>query len=121
MIIAYDITKLETFTHVQQWLQDVIKYAGSNLLCLLIGNKKDLAAENRQVALDEAQKLASHHNMLDVLETSAKDATNVHEAFTKLAITLKRKYEGSASLLEKNDTVDIGDTQDAEATWCTNC
>lgn len=118
VIIAYDITKSESFTHVQQWLQDVVKYAGNNLLCLLIGNKKDMADDRRQVSLDEARRLASHHSMIEALETSAKDATNVNEAFCKLALELKRKYEGSGKLAQTNDTVNIGATRDAETGWC---
>ena len=37
VIIAYDITKEHTFANIQRWLEDVKKYAASNIVQLLIG------------------------------------------------------------------------------------
>ena len=65
--------------------------------------------------------MASHYNITDVLETSAKHATNVNEAFNKMALALKRKYEGSSRLKDNNETVDIGATADAEGAFCSSC
>lgn len=48
------------------------------------GNKCDLD-QLREVRKEEALMLARQHNMLEVLETSAKDNTNVDEAFLKIA------------------------------------
>lgn len=36
-IIAYDISKRGTFESVPRWIEDVKKYAGSNIVQLLIG------------------------------------------------------------------------------------
>ncbi|VFV29917.1 ras-related protein isoform cra_b [Lynx pardinus] len=36
-ILAYDITKRSTFLSVPHWIEDVRKYAGSNIVQLLIG------------------------------------------------------------------------------------
>ena len=53
-------------------------------ILLLSGNKKDLQ-EQRQVPYSLAQDFADQCGMLDAIETSAKDNTNVEEVFTKLA------------------------------------
>ena len=37
MIIAYDITKKESFESVPRWLEDVKRYAGANIVQCLIG------------------------------------------------------------------------------------
>ena len=37
MIIAYDITKKDSFSNVSRWLEDVKKYAGPNIVQILIG------------------------------------------------------------------------------------
>ena len=37
VIIAYDITKKETFNNVSRWIEDVVKYAGSGVVQILIG------------------------------------------------------------------------------------
>ncbi len=37
VIIAYDITKKETFNNVPRWIEDVVKYAGNGVVQILIG------------------------------------------------------------------------------------
>ena len=37
VIIAYDITKRSTFNNIPRWIEDVKRYAGSNIVQLLIG------------------------------------------------------------------------------------
>ena len=37
VLIAYDITKKESFSNVHRWLEDVKKYAGPNIVQMLIG------------------------------------------------------------------------------------
>lgn len=48
------------------------------------GNKADLE-QLREVRKEEAAAMARQHNMLDALEASAKDNTNIDEAFYKIA------------------------------------
>jgi len=56
---------------------------------LLVGNKCDLVSE-RKVSTEDAKEFADQLN-LNFLETSAKDSTNVEDAFTKMAIAIKEK------------------------------
>lgn len=51
---------------------------------LYTGNKADLE-QLREVRKEEAAAMARQHNMLDALEASAKDNTNIDEAFYKIA------------------------------------
>uniref|UniRef100_G1TSM7 Uncharacterized protein n=1 Tax=Oryctolagus cuniculus TaxID=9986 RepID=G1TSM7_RABIT len=48
----------------------------------LVWNKSDLG-ELREVPLAEAQSLAEHYDILCAIETSAKDSSNVEEAFMR--------------------------------------
>lgn len=48
------------------------------------GNKRDLE-QLREVNVSEAKAYAQHHGMMDALETSAKENTNVDEAFLRMA------------------------------------
>ncbi|XP_014663441.1 PREDICTED: ras-related protein Rab-43-like isoform X2 [Priapulus caudatus] len=91
VIIAYDITKRDTFNNIERWLADVSRYAGTNIEKVLIGNKSDLA-NLREVDPEEAYYLAEQHGMLATMETSAKDATNIEDAFVSLARVLKENY-----------------------------
>uniref|UniRef100_A0AAY5KZN5 RAB43, member RAS oncogene family n=1 Tax=Esox lucius TaxID=8010 RepID=A0AAY5KZN5_ESOLU len=92
-VIAYDITKRGTFMAVPKWMEDVKKYGGSNIVPLLIGNKSDLV-DQREVSLEDAQTMAHQLDFLAAIETSAKDASNVEEAFTKMATELIFRHGG---------------------------
>ncbi|XP_077986626.1 ras-related protein Rab-43-like isoform X3 [Glandiceps talaboti] len=91
VFIVYDITKKKTFDNVPRWIEDVTKYTGENVLQMLVGNKSDLT-ELREVHFSDARALATHHAMLECFETSAKDSTNVEEAFIKMATELTEKH-----------------------------
>jgi len=82
-LLVYDITRRDTFEHLTTWLEDCLKYSSPNIVIMLIGNKCDLDT-NRQVTQEEGHTFASKHG-LHFLETSAKTAENVDEAFIKTA------------------------------------
>ena len=54
-----------------------------NTVIMLIGNKADMEAR-RQVTMAEGEKFAADHGLI-FLETSAKTAANVEEAFVRTA------------------------------------
>lgn len=66
---------------------------------LCSGNKSDLT-NLREVDPEEAHYLAEQHDMLTAMETSAKDATNIENAFVTLAKVLKDNY--AKALLEEH-------------------
>lgn len=45
-LIVYDITKRQTFEHVQFWLESLLNQAEQNLCIMLVGNKLDIVQEN---------------------------------------------------------------------------
>lgn len=56
---------------------------------MLIGNKSDLEGQ-RQVSREEAERFAQEHDLF-FLETSAKLADNIEEAFVKTAEEIQKK------------------------------
>eukprot|EP01124_Arcella_intermedia_P027373 TRINITY_DN5341_c0_g1_i2.p3 TRINITY_DN5341_c0_g1~~TRINITY_DN5341_c0_g1_i2.p3 ORF type:complete len:127 (-),score=29.77 TRINITY_DN5341_c0_g1_i2:43-423(-) len=89
VIVVYDVTSQESFANVQKWLQEIDRYGWQNVHKLLVGNKCDKVSE-RTVSTQEGQELADLLGF-DFVETSAKDATNVEEAFFKMASAIKQK------------------------------
>mmetsp|Transcript_1040 Transcript_1040/g.1788 ORF Transcript_1040/g.1788 Transcript_1040/m.1788 type:complete len:208 (+) Transcript_1040:101-724(+) len=83
IIMVYDVTSQESFEHVDEWLNEVDRFANENTCKLLVGNKADLT-EERKVAGDMARALANRLNV-QFLETSAKTSTNVTTAFSLMA------------------------------------
>jgi len=82
-LLVYDITRRETFDHLPSWLDDCRKYSNQNITIMLIGNKSDLDGK-RQVTREEGEEFARKNN-LTFLETSAKSAENVEQAFLESA------------------------------------
>ncbi|KAK9501374.1 hypothetical protein O3M35_012109 [Rhynocoris fuscipes] len=82
-LLAYDITRRETFNHLTSWLDDARQHSNSNMVIMLIGNKTDLESR-REVRKEEGEAFAREHGLI-FMETSAKTATNVEEAFINTA------------------------------------
>lgn len=70
-------------------MEEVRRYSGSSVLLALVGNKADL--ENlREVEFEEAEAICQYMpEVLFVLEASAKENSNIEEAFMCLATELK--------------------------------
>ena len=90
-LLVYDITRRETFTHVTKWLDDVRTNSSKNVTVILIGNKKDLE-DKRQVSYEEGEAFAKENGLM-FLETSAKTAYNVVEAFNLSAQCILNNIE----------------------------
>ena len=89
VIITYDITDRDSFAKVSEWMSQVDQHASENISRVLVGNKKDLE-DKREVPFHEGKELADNFNVI-FLETSAKDCSNVGEAFENLTREIKAK------------------------------
>lgn len=87
----FNIYRRETFSHLSSWLDDARKHSNKDMTIMLIGNKSDLD-QKRQVTYAEGEAYA-RENGLVFLETSAKTAENVQEAFEGTAAEIYRKIK----------------------------
>ena len=78
----YDITKRETFNHVDLWMDELKAKGPAGLVKIVVGNKSDLD-DQRQVSTEQAEQYAKL-NDADHIETSALDSSNVESAFLKI-------------------------------------
>ncbi|XP_023686549.1 ras-related protein Rab-18-like isoform X2 [Paramormyrops kingsleyae] len=82
VILVYDVTKRDTFTRLDNWLNELETYCTRNdLVKMLVGNKID--KENHEVDRNEGLKFARKHSML-FIEASAKTRDGVQCAFEEL-------------------------------------
>lgn len=83
------------------------------------GNKSDLS-ELREVPLIEAQSLVEHYDILCAIETSAKDSSNVEEAFVRVATELVMRHGGPLLSEKGTDHIQL-DSKDIGETWGCGC
>ena len=79
ILLIYDITDRESFQSLNSWLIEIEKNANKNVKIILIGNNCDLE-DKREVSYQEGKDFAQNNNML-FFEVSAKNNTNINEAF----------------------------------------
>eukprot|EP00397_Hematodinium_sp_SG-2012_P054535 GEMP01065843.1.p1 GENE.GEMP01065843.1~~GEMP01065843.1.p1 ORF type:complete len:207 (+),score=38.99 GEMP01065843.1:73-693(+) len=112
IIIVYDVTDRESFNSVKHWIEEISRYAAEGANKLLVGNKCDLQSK-KVVSYDEAKDLADSLN-IKFLETSAKNAHNVEEAFNTMGTEIKTRVvvqQGTRGALTAGRNVTIGSGQ----------
>ncbi|KAG8509752.1 Ras-related protein Rab-2B [Galemys pyrenaicus] len=109
-LLVYDITRRETFNHLTSWLEDARQHSSSNMVIMLIGNKSDLESR-RDVKREEGEAFAREHGLI-FMETSAKTACNVEEAFINTAKEIYRKIQqGLFDIHNEANGIKIGPQQ----------
>ena len=91
MFLVFDITRSSTFSNVNNWYNEAVKYGLSGIAKILIGNKIDLA-EERKIILPMAEHLSEKLNA-PYFETSALNGDNVKKVFHKIAELVYKSKE----------------------------
>lgn len=120
-LLVYDVTRRETFNHLTRWLEEARNNSNSNMIIMLIGNKVDLESK-RAVSYEEGKAFADTHGLI-FIETSAKTAQNVEEAFVSTANSIYNNIEqGIFNVKNEAHGIKVGvanlpliDQQDANA------
>ncbi len=80
-LLVFDTTRRETFGHLERWLGEARQFGPQNICITLVGNKADLT-KKRVVSREDAEAFAAD-NGLEYIETSAKTAAGVDDAFLR--------------------------------------
>ena len=106
IIVVYDVTDEESFNNVKTWLNEINRYANENVNKLLVGNKSDLTS--KKVVDHATAKAFADEIGIPFLETSAKSAENVEQAFMRMAQEIKKQM-ASQPAMNKPNTVRPGE------------
>jgi len=89
IIIVYDVTDMDSFNNIKQWLSEIDRYASDSVCKLLVGNKCDLV--DSKVVDTETAKAFADSLGIPFIETSAKESINVEEAFLTMSSEIKKR------------------------------
>ncbi|KAK8025180.1 hypothetical protein PG990_003003 [Apiospora arundinis] len=103
--VVYDVTDMDSFNNVKQWLQEIDRYATEGVNKLLVGNKSDMS-DKKVVEYTVAKEFADSLG-IPFLETSAKNASNVEQAFLTMARQIKERM-GTQTTTNTKPGVQVG-------------
>ncbi|CEP03061.1 Ras family [Plasmodiophora brassicae] len=87
-VLVYDITNAKSFDSLDSWMKEFLVQASprneDTFPFVVLGNKADLK-DRRQVPESKAKTWSKNNDDMPCFETSAKDATNVQDAFITIA------------------------------------
>ena len=111
ILLLYDVTDIDSFKNLSNWLIEIEKRASKNVLKLLIGNKSDLE-EKRVISFNQGKEFADSYG-LKFIETSVKKNLNVHEAFEMFGRELMdASMEKKIDTQKQNKKVSVAKSQD---------
>jgi Ras-related protein Rab-7A len=88
-VLTYDITNPKSFESLDTWREEFLMQGSpkdpENFPFVVIGNKLDRAQTERKVNEIKAQQWCKAHGNILFFETSAKDTSNVEQAFQAIA------------------------------------
>ncbi|EKX51086.1 hypothetical protein GUITHDRAFT_85102 [Guillardia theta CCMP2712] len=130
-LLVYDTTDTESFAKVKNWVKELRKMVGQEIVLCIAGNKIDLDKE-RQVEKSEAEEYAASVGAYH-FQTSAKLGKGIEETFLALAKKMieqrqendsrqsARRSGGNAPILVVADDTSNGGSGAASGSKACNC
>ena len=100
-LLVYDTTSAQSFENIDKWLSEIKEKTNKDIKLIIVGNKIDLV-DQKVVSTEHALAKAKEWN-IPLMETSAKDATNVTEAFHDLLKEMYRELSKTLQLVENKN------------------
>ena len=115
IIIMYDITNPGSLDSINKWYEETQSYLQTSTPKLLVGNKLDRVNE-RAVASQKGEELAERLGM-QFIETSAKNSTNVKQAFETMTRMIIRQVATLPTTL-KSPNAKISSGKNVKKGYC---
>lgn len=90
--MVYDITSRESFNNLPRWIQDARDQSSKDVTIAVVGNKRDLAANERAVPMLDASRFCQERDLL-FMETSALTGEAVVDVFDMITKRIIEKIQ----------------------------
>ena len=106
IMIVFDLTNKESFKNIENWINEVTKYTGNNIIIICLGNKSDLKSCISKNMIEDVKKKLK----ISFFDVSAKTGDGVENAFQYIIEQLikksiqKKKVNGSMSLMSSKNS-----------------
>merc|ERR1712216_1888 len=121
ILLVYDVTDLNSFENIRQWMRNIEQYASDGINKVLVGNKCDMDESKRAVPTSRGQALADEFG-IRFFETSAKANINVEGGFTTIANDIVGRMtdnaDKSVDLAGGSKNVKLGKTKQKKKKGC---
>ena len=120
IMIVFDLTNKESFRNIENWINEVTKFTGSDVIIICLGNKCDLKRTVDKSMIEDIKKRLK----LSVFDVSAKTGDGVEDAFKHIIEQLikksqqKKNITGSMSLMSSNNSFKSGGGNDGNSSNC---
>jgi len=101
-VLLYSIDNRESFTHAENWLNELKSQAQPDIRIILVGNKSDLE-DQRKVQKEEGEKYKEDQQLDLFIETSAKTGYNARNVLVEAAKLLYKDFLIAENGLKKNN------------------
>jgi len=115
IFLVYDVTSLESFNNIKDWLGEVIRFASEDVTIVLLANKIDLESM-RVVDKNTGQDYASGLKLL-FYEVSAKEGTNIDDAVIA-AIRAKLESIKAKEVIRAKEVKPVADVKKSQKKPC---
>ena len=118
-LLTYAVDDTKSFHNLTMWKKEFLYYADvkdpDNFPFVVLGNKVDVS--DRKVTPEEARRWCTDNNGVPYYETSAKQSTNVEQAFE--AAIKRIGTLGHLSITKKTDyAVDLNNKKNSKGNGC---
>jgi small GTP-binding protein len=100
IFIIFDMNNKESLIHVDDWINEVIKLTGENILFFVGGNKFDLS--NKEVSNMDIE-IFKKKKKLNVFVLSAKSGFGIENAFKEIIECLVNNCEGNKDKIKRDE------------------
>eukprot|EP01156_Anaeramoeba_ignava_P020037 Anaeramoba_ignava/c11951_g1_i1.p1 GENE.c11951_g1_i1~~c11951_g1_i1.p1 ORF type:complete len:225 (+),score=74.60 c11951_g1_i1:45-677(+) len=116
-VLVFDVNVLKTFENLDSWRDEFLIQASppdpDKFPFVVIGNKIDL--DSRTVSPKRAEAWCQSKGGLEYFETSAKEATNVEQAFQTIARNALKREQEPDMIFPNEDTFKIPENEEIDA------